>query len=108
MKQEFSDRLLPNDAIFLTCSSHEARCLGIIQQSKRWNPHKAIVFHYDDENPKREANHMLMVKELEDRRVPVESIPFTEAEAVRSLHDSMKRLRDLLLAHDAATAIVFD
>jgi hypothetical protein len=107
MKQVFSPTLLPSNAIFLTCSSHESRCRGGIGQLGEWRPNAAIIFHYDDSNPRREENHRAMELMLERGSVEVSSLPVTEASAAMSLHANMESLRSVLNAHSEA-AIVFD
>src|SRR5207247_1271128 len=52
-------------------------------------------------------NHRSMEEGLVARGIPVKSLPFTESDAVRSLHDNMRELQDILPRHETAT-IVFD
>lgn len=96
MKQRFSARLLPGDAVLLTCSSHERRCRGLFSRFQGWKPIAAVLFHYDDDNPKREHNHRLMESDLRSVSVDPVVLQFTEANAVKSLRDNMERLRDIL------------
>ena len=93
MKKLFSPDRLPPDSLFIGCSSHEDRCLGIVQELGSWQPHQAMLFHYADPNPRRESNHSVMRDAL-SKRSPVVDIPFDESNAV----DSFRRQGDALLA----------
>ena len=97
---------MPQGCIFLTCSSHEPRCLGVIQQLGSWKPVATIIFHYDDVNPKRETNHKAMEGDLQTCGIGVRCLPFTETDAVRSLHDNMDELRNLLQHHHNAPVVL--
>lgn len=92
MKAAFSSAHLPGDSVFLACSSHEDRCLGIVQKWRQWRPHEAVVFHYDDPNPRREQNHRVLQETLSTACDVIE-IPFTEADAVSSFHAQREKLR---------------
>ena len=72
-----------------------------------WKPAQAIIFHYDDENPKREEHHKLMESDLRSAGVEPLPLPFTEHSAVRSLHDNMAALKQVL-SSNADLPIVFD
>lgn len=96
MKRLFSPDLLPSPAVLITCSSHEFRCTGVLAQLGAWRPAAAILFHYDDENPRREQNHHRMEEQLRACAVQPTVLQFTEADAVRSLHENMERLRGVL------------
>ena len=92
MKAAFSSAHLPGDSVFLACSSHEDRCLGVVQKWEQWRPHEAVVFHFDDSNPRREQNHRMLQDTLTTGCDVIE-IPFTEADAVRSFHAQRDKLR---------------
>jgi len=72
-----------------------------------WRPSEAIIFHYDDPNPKREKNHRSMETDLRAVSVEPVALQFTERNAVKSLHDNMRELR-ALLSRNPEAAIVFD
>jgi len=91
MKAPFNPTLLPADAVFLVCSSHEDRCLGIVRKWGDWRPRQAVIFHYDDPNPRREENHKVLLDIL-NATCNVTEIPFTEANAVLSFHDQRNNL----------------
>lgn len=97
MKKLFSSDLLPTRSILITCSSHENRCRGLLFKFNRWKPVEAVLFHYDDDNPKREQNHLGMKADLHALSVDPIVLQFTEANAVKSLHDNMQQLHDLLI-----------
>jgi len=80
----------------LTCSSHESRCQGLFSRMGDWTPTTAVIFHYDDVNPKREERHEAMAADLGTRSVAFTALQFTENNAVKSLHDNMQQLRRLL------------
>src|SRR5687768_10921760 len=107
MKRPFSPKLLPSSAVFLTCSSHESRCRGVISQLEGWRPEAAVIFRYDDSNPRREENHRIMETTLGKGGVDVFSLRVTEASAAQSLYANMSHLRSLLDANSGAS-IVFD
>jgi hypothetical protein len=96
MKLQFSPDLLPPHAILLACSSHEPRCRGLLSRLGGWKPKEAVIFHYDDPNPRREENHREMEAELRAASVVPLCLQFTEQNAVRSLFDNMATLRGLL------------
>src|SRR5262245_51222190 len=95
MKQPLTPSLLPQGAVLVTCSSHEGRCLGLLERMTPWKPAAAVLFHYDDDNPKREQNHGVMESRLRANSVEPAVLPFTEASAVKSLRDNMQCLRVL-------------
>lgn len=107
MKLEFSASQLPAKGVLLTCSSHEGRCSGFISRMNGWRPVEAVIFHYDDPNPKREDNHQAMEAVLRASSVEPIALRFTERSAVKSLHDNMDRLRRILRPNEDA-AIIFD
>jgi hypothetical protein len=107
MKVKLSRDVLPSDALLLTCSSHETRCRGLFFEMGDWKPAHAILFHYDDDNPKREVNHKLMEQDLRSRGIEPVSLEFTESSAVKSLHDNMRALKNALL-RNPEVPIVFD
>ncbi len=72
-----------------------------------WKPTEAVIFHYDDVNPKREVRHKAMTEALSAVSVIPTTIQFIESNAVKSLHDNMGRLRRILTAHKG-NAIVLD
>lgn len=92
MKAAFSSDQLPRDSILILCSSHEDRCLGLINKWGHWRPDEAVIFHYDDPNPRREQNHRLLQATLA-AAVAVIEIPFTEADAVKSFHAQREQFR---------------
>jgi hypothetical protein len=72
-----------------------------------WKPAHAIIFHYDDENPKREEHHQQMEEDLRAVGVTGRSLPFTEGSAVKSLHDNIRVLKEVL-GSNPSQPIVFD
>lgn len=104
MKLSLSTTALPRSSLLITCSSHEVRCRGVLRNCGNWSPRAAVLFHYDDDNPQRECNHELMVSDLLAASVNPIVLPFTEASAVKSLHDNMVPLRSLLAV--AADAVI--
>ena len=107
MKRLFTADLLPARGTLIMCSSHEARCEGVVERSDGWRPNSVLLFHYDDENPKREKRHNRISTAFKLRRVPVIEQQFTEADAVKSLRDNMGVLREFLREF-ADQPIVFD
>ncbi|MDQ2949849.1 MAG: hypothetical protein M3Y27_28590 [Acidobacteriota bacterium] len=63
----------------------------------QWRPRTAAVFHYDDDNPEREQRHQRMIASLGSSGATVQELVFTEASAVKSVHDNMELLRGFLL-----------
>ena len=107
MKLAFSPELLPQGAVLLTCSSHEGRCRGLVDKMGNWTPVAAVLFHYDDDNPKREENHKAMEAQLRSVSASPATLQFTESNAVQSLRRNMDGLRSILTTH-ASSQIVFD
>ncbi len=104
MKEEFSSDGLPNNGLFFVCSSHEERCLGIVRQFAGWQPERAVVFHYDDPNPRRERNHNEMLSFLGAAQA-TEEIPFTEKDAVGSFRRNREQLGNILRNHSDAPVV---
>ncbi len=96
MKLLFKQDLLPQNAILLTCSSHEDRCRGLLSRIEAWHPLYAVIFHYDDKNPKREENHYKMVESLHKIGINPTVLEFTEKSAVKSLNDNMLSINQVL------------
>jgi hypothetical protein len=107
MKTIFSPDLLPLNSIFMTCSSHEGRCAGVISRMGDWRPSVSIVFHYDDINPIREVHHEQMMSKLQESGCAPVALPVTEVSAVRSLCENMSRLRQILFTYPGCP-VVFD
>jgi hypothetical protein len=83
MNLPFEANLLPRDAVLITCSSHEERCLAVPRRWGSWRPQKVVLFHYDDPNPRRERNHADL-RRLYGNAVEMIEIEFTERNAVGS------------------------
>ena len=107
MKIPFSPDLLPAQALLLTCSSHEDRCEGFVSKMAGWKPSAAVIFHYDDVNPKREIRHKAMTESLSAVSGSPTTLQFTESNAVKSLRDNMDKLK-AVLASRQEDAIVLD
>ena len=105
MKEPFNAGNLPLNGLFICCSSHEERCLGIVRQLESWHPKHAIVFHYDDPNPRREANHSVLC-ELLGSRSSLAEIPFTERHAVSSFREHHDALLGALAGHNCSSIVV--
>lgn len=106
MKVPFTENLLPPQAVLLTCSSHEVRCRGLLSRLLEWHPKAAIIFHYDDKNPKREENHKVMESQLRKLSVNPVGLRFTESDAIRSLRDNMTKLHEILAANPDASILL--
>jgi hypothetical protein len=96
MKQPLAPDLLPLQAVLITCSSHEERCLGAFKHMGTWKPLDAALFHYDDENARRELHHHQMEEQLASIFVKPTVLQFTETDAARSLHENMRPLREII------------
>jgi hypothetical protein len=105
MKTPFVASTLPDPAVLVTCSSHEARCLALLHRLDEWKPAQSILFHYDDANPKREINHASMEEALKAFGSPT-VLQFTETSPVRSLHDNMEQLHDVLRSQNDASLVL--
>src|ERR1700730_13607070 len=66
-----------------------------------------MVFHYDDENPQREARHASMLAALQRSGTETEEMVFTESSAAKSIHENISLL-DHVLAETADKLIVLD
>ncbi len=93
MKRPLTAGCLPDGALLVTCSSHEERCKGLVSRSGSWSPGEVVLFHYDDDNPIREENHVHMESTVRMKGSRLTVLQFTEASAVRSLRDNMQHLR---------------
>ena len=106
MKTPFSPSLLPASALLLTCSSHEARCEGLVSRMAGWKPSAAVIFHYDDVNPKREIRHKAMTDTLHTASVTSTTFQFTESNAVKSLRENMKILKEVLVSRNSDSIVL--
>lgn len=61
MKQEFHESLMPEGATLISCSSHEERCLGIIDACSEWAPDRSVVLGYEDADRRGEKHHSIML-----------------------------------------------
>lgn len=95
MKTLFDSALLPNGGVFLLCSSHEERCLGIVADVEHWAPYRAVVFRYDDDDERGRKHHATIVSALE-RCCPVEELPLAGLEG-GGVAGSQARLQSVLL-----------
>ena len=86
--------ILPDGGLLIACSSHEPRCRGALELGA-WKPEKAVVFHYDDPNPKRDVNHAEMLDMLDTAGVEHHTVEFTEVDAVQGLRENMAMLREM-------------
>ena len=107
MKRLLTQGILPDGAVLITCSSHEARCKGLLISTQGWLPSEVNLFHYDDDNPIREKNHSHMESEFRKIASRVTTLQFTEADAVSSLRDNMENLQHSIYRSDTK-AIVID
>lgn len=105
MKTPLSCALLPSGALLIACSSHEERCEGLARRKGNWTPSAVVLFHYDDENPKREQRHKSLLKAF-GACEPI-SLQFTEGDPAKSVSDNVAVL-DQLLAENASRPLVLD
>ena len=57
MKNGFEPALFQVPSVLVCCSSHEGRCMGILNQASDDRPTAIVLFQHDDRNPRRERNH---------------------------------------------------
>jgi len=107
MKRPFRIDLLPRDGTLIMCSSHEARCEGLLEKCGDWKPRSVLLFHYDDDNPKREERHDRITSTFKQRGISVLEQRFTESDAVKSLRENMQVLRKFLDT-ETSERILFD
>ena len=107
MKEPFSPTLLPSHAVLIACSSHEVRCRGVVARLDGWRPVEAALFHYDDENPRREENHQQIESDLRAASLEPTVLQFSETDAAKGLRENMRRLREVLGTR-SGLAIVLD
>lgn len=96
MKRLLKETELPRRAIVLSCSSHEDRCKALLGHLESWSARRVFLFHYDDPNPRREANHAQMEEAFSRIAPNVSSLGYTESDAVASFRSSTSRVRDAL------------
>lgn len=106
MRTKFTAETLRGETVLIACSSHEERCLGIVQKIGDWKPRSALLFHYDDPNPRREGNHTRMVEYLRQLDVDIDEIPYSEGAPVLSLRNSLPKLKSRLRQLPEATIVL--
>lgn len=107
MKIPFESVQLPEHALLIACSSHEERCEGLSRRKATWEPDSVVLFHYDDENPKREKRHKALMEAFTSKSCRPISLPFAECNPVASLQNNMQAL-DAALMNNRDSAIVLD
>ena len=95
MKKLFDPEQLPGDGLLLTCSSHEDRCLAIPGRWQKWRPSRVMLFHYDDENERRERNHAEL-RRLYNAGAEVVEVVFREGNSVESFRANHGLMRECL------------
>ena len=106
MKRQLAPGILPDEAVLITCSSHEARCKGLLPFTQSCSLNEVNLFHYDDDNPIREMNHSYMDSEFRKIASRVTILRFTEADAVSSLRDNMQDLLRSIDRSDNQTIVI--
>ena len=96
MKKLLKAAELPRHAIVVSCSSHEDRCKALLGHLNGWSARSVFIFHYDDPNPRREANHAQMESGFAHVAPRVSSLVYTESDAVASFRASVRRLGEAL------------
>lgn len=107
MKTPFDSALLPDRALLIACSSHEERCEGLCRLKGPWQPKSVVLFHYDDENPKREERHAALVEAFTSRSCKPISLPFAERDPGASLQANVRAL-DAALTNNGDDAVLLD
>jgi len=107
MKTPFDPALLPERALLIACSSHEERCEGLCRRKGSWQPRSVVLFHYDDDNPRREKRHEALVDAFTGKSCRPISLPFAERDAAASLQANMQAL-DAALADNGDGAVLLD
>lgn len=87
MKKAFYESLLPEGATLISCSSHEDRCLGIIDACGEWIPDRSVVLGYDDDR-RGEENHTTMLSAF-GGACSVEEMPINSIEGVAGSNDRL-------------------
>ncbi len=105
MKRIFHGSLLPENGIFLLCSSHEERCLGITTELEDWSPTKSVVFRYEDDNKRGGEHHSTIVSTLE-QLCPVDEFPVSYIGGGGGSADTRDRLRSALLDRNPSSLVV--
>lgn len=107
MRIPLEPKYLPDNALLITCSSHEDRCLALFRDQFGWLPHTTLLFHYDDCNPKREVNHNKIVHYLGGKSI-VKELTFNESDAVKSFMGENGLQLKSILAEWSGRPVVFD
>jgi hypothetical protein len=79
----------------------------VLAQLGEWKPVEAAIFHYDDENPRREENHRQMESDLRAASLKPTVLQFSEKDAAKSLRQNMQCLRGVL-GRGTDSSIVLD
>ena len=96
MKSVLKPSALPAGGVLVMCSSHEERCKAVIPWLREWLPSEAVIFDYDDVNPRRDANREAIVEAFAGAGVPVRVLRFEEGSAVTSLRGNMSVLSEVV------------
>jgi hypothetical protein len=82
--------------VFITCASHEDRCLGSLSVLDNWKPDFAYLTHYTGENSLREKNLASIKKTLQDVNVPYVEGIFDKNDLASSLKRNTPQIKKLL------------
>lgn len=105
MKTPFDESLLPRNGVLIVCSSHEDRCLGIVNDSRGWVPCLSIILRYEEDNMQGRQHHAKIVSALE-RKCPVEELSLTCVDGGRATESRDRLLSVLSDLSDEAQVIV--
>lgn len=97
MKRPLETEHLPTNAVLVTCSSHERRCLGMAKILPDWRPRQVLIFHYTDRNERREQNHAELLR-IFGLRTDIKEISFDERNPVASFRLRRAQLQELITA----------
>lgn len=103
----FDPQFIPDRGLLIACSSHEERCEGLSSRKGKWHPNSVILFHYDDENPRREERHKSLIRTFTNKSCQPISLPFVEHDPATSLQTNMQAL-DAALSRNGSNPVFLD
>ena len=106
MKVLFSTDRMPENSVLIACSSHEERCMGVLEHLPRWHPQCVALFHYTEPNPEREGNHKQMLNRVTASNIPSRELPYSKSDPITSLRNSIPTLQDIFELHRSASIVL--
>lgn len=104
MKKVFDSAVLPDEAILITCGSHEDRCVGLVHQLAPWRPNRSIVLSYEDARTGSKSRETCLFSHLSEmgpvQRMPLSHIGFNVAQPLSHFTNALNESSECAIVLD--------